>query len=607
MNKNLIYSLLALTLAGCSANDLSNKNEENGGIKVENIDSYVNFQVVSTPITRADAQYQNGSTAENAVTRVRFYFFNAEGQPAPVWENKGSGNNSYNSYLDWYPSESDVIQTSGNSVEKVYSVTLGLALPSILENSQPASVLAVLNPPSQVLALTGTTNINEGAATLTVAGPSLENLRTYISDFYTGMTTSGNFVMTNSVYVENGNIIDATIITESNYGATEEDAEQTPITIYVERILSRIDILLQLDETKNEKLTVGDNTYYKVGSYKVYDGTNDQEVPIYAELLGWNVTGVTTASRLVKKISSDWDDSSVLGTNLNGPWNSADYHRSFWAVNPEPDNFGYIWGDFNGTPSGNNYAANAKLFPTGDTPVSVYAQENANPYKIGNDQKIEADGPAYPTKVIIAAKLVDAQGQDMQLAEWNYYKYTLPQMKIRIAQTLSNLYKRSGDENSYTYSPILPNDFTFATAYDLKIEDNDEADYYVYPILTPDAEKLTWTLGEGTDASVLTPEAVNIYMRDAINHVMVWNNGLTYYYFDIQHLGAEDYPAYYGLVRNHVYRSTIKSITGLGTPVYDPTETIYPQDTESGDNIVTTDIKILQWRLVLQDYNLTWP
>ena len=89
----------------------------------------------------------------------------------------------------------------------------------------------------------------------------------------------------------------------------------------------------------------------------------------------------------------------------------------------------------------------------------------------------------------------------------------------------------------------------------------------------------------------------------------VWKNGYTYYYFDIRHLnGSEtgDVIGKYGVVRNHVYAANINSLAGLGTPVYNPGETIYPEHPTDDDTYIAAEIRILSWRIVNQNIDLEW-
>ena len=84
----------------------------------------------------------------------------------------------------------------------------------------------------------------------------------------------------------------------------------------------------------------------------------------------------------------------------------------------------------------------------------------------------------------------------------------------------------------------------------------------------------------------------------------MWTNGFTYYYFDIKHLGTS--VGEYGVVRNHVYKSVVDGLTGLGTPVYNPDEVIYPEKPGDEDTFLAAQIKILSWRIVNGQYKLDW-
>ncbi|WP_300851937.1 fimbria major subunit, partial [uncultured Bacteroides sp.] len=62
----------------------------------------------------------------------------------------------------------------------------------------------------------------------------------------------------------------------------------------------------------------------------------------------------------------------------------------------------------------------------------------------------------------------------------------------------------------------------------------------------------------------------------------------------------------YGVVRNHVYAANIHSLVGLGTPVYDPEEVIYPEKPGGDDTYIAAEIRILSWRIVNQNIDLEW-
>ena len=613
MKKFFLFPLLGLLLTACSTQDPTINN--GGDPADDSARAYLTLNLVSggSIASRAEGDvppggfdgYQDGEAEENAVEFVRFYFFTQNGDPAPVKKLTGT-QKGYFSYVDWYPSAGDVGGPEHNeTVEKVLNATLGITFPDGSE--LPALVLAVINPSAEVQALTP----YPAAGVQEPKNASLEELRAAIYDFKTDLTDN-NFVMSNSVYLENGQVVDAKVLESENFGDTPEEAADNAIVIYVERVLARLDFKLALT---GQEVTYGGETFtiYPTRPDETADSGNgtydvdDEAKEIYVRFLGWNITGTPTTSRLVKSISN-WD-ANLFGTGVL--WNTADYHRSFWAINPSADTegFEYLYGNF-GTGAagavgeGNEYPANSQPLPTGNEAVTIYLQENAA-------ADAAANGPEYATKVIIAAQLVDETGKPYEVAQWGYKKYTVYSLKKAFANRL-NLYRKvtNPETGSVTYTKIQPEDLEFVTWEDRYPEsesNEDTANYYVYAQLTSvAAEQYTWTLGNTQDAPVMTTAQVNDYIRDDLNHAMVWKGGLTYYYFDIRHLALEGNTGAVGIVRNHLYETTVKSLTGLGTPVFNPDQVIYPEMTEYDESIISATVKILQWRIVAEDYELTW-
>jgi hypothetical protein len=98
--------------------------------------------------------------------------------------------------------------------------------------------------------------------------------------------------------------------------------------------------------------------------------------------------------------------------------------------------------------------------------------------------------------------------------------------------------------------------------------------------------------------------ATNTYLA-TVEPALVYTNGQTYYYVDIEHLGTAG--AKYGVVRNHVYQIDIESIKGYGSPVYIGTSNIvtppdYPEEEES--SYVAARINVLSWKVVQQGVNI---
>ena len=612
MKKSAIFlSALALLATGCSSEEPGVNNPDEGQ---EPASSFITIRMMAsptTPLSRADSDnYENGTADENNVERVRFYFFDTDGNPFGVHKNTASS--TYDSYIDWYPTDSDIDKTGeagGNesvvpdqTVEKVLTATLGINLSS---TTKPAEVLAVINPTQDVLSLTNSLDADQK-----INGPSLGDIQKVVNDYLTDRNKKA-FLMSNSVYLEGQKVVYTTELKDepgnSNFANNPKDAAENPVIIYVERVLARLDLGLDSKFVEGG-VDVDGGKIYLAGKIEVNDSTSADnktytDAEIYVKLLGWNVTRTTSQSRLVKEINASWDD-KILGAGV--PWNTADYHRSFWAINPDPKtnpDFTFRYGTFGSNAdneSGNFNPAQAFGFPTeANKYTSTYLQENAAPF-----ENLASFQPNC-SQVIVAAQLVNKEGKPLTLAEWGYKKYTLTGLKNQLAKVLRNLYSVSSDNRVYT--PIKPDQITFQYADPLG-ESSTDRNYWVYAVLTPEAEGLTWQVGEGENGTKLTTvAAVNSYIRDQVNHVMIWNGGMTYYYFNIRHLGlAETNAGYNGVVRNHIYRSTINSISGLGVPVYDPDQIIIPETPAPDDFIISVDLRILQWRVVSQNYELKW-
>lgn len=566
--------------------------------------SYLSFTLVSAqPVgTKApgdlynDNTYEDGTPEENNVSRVRFFFFDKDGKAADV-RKSASTENGY-SWIDWYPSEAD---NKGNSdhdktVEKILTATLGL---SFTDENKPASVMAIINPTDGVLGL---------------GNASLAALQGVVSDFETGLQNN-NFVMSNSVYVadegkEGAKAVYATELVV--FYPTPEEAVAHPVLIYVERVLARVDFTVGMTDLGGNVYALTNSDDYAVNGREGDNGASTK--PIYVKLLGWNTTTTANMSRLVKEVYPDWTSQGLFGNPLLR-WNTENYSRSFWALNPDPETykFAYRFGNF-GSVDGYfdveaDYPANENKIPETGKWSTVYLQENASAYAAKN---AELTGPADASKVIIAAQLmekVDGEFKPLSLAMWEYKHYTLESLKTVFANRLDLYYE---DENATAgYTKIKPEDIDFKTWEQLKGGDvssdakTDDAEYYVYPVLSEIGKEKQWNKG-GEQGAKLDLKQAQDRMREMLNRAMVWNSGLTYYFFDIRHLGEKESVAETGIVRNHLYATTVTSIKGLGTPVYDPGQTIHPQVPEYDESFISAKVEILSWRVVSSSYEIEW-
>ncbi len=554
---------VGLAFVGCSNGEdfnPGNDNETNEDPKYLTVS--INTTGTMTRATTSDGEYEAGTGEENKVTSVRFYFLDENN--AVINVKKSTGENWVNYYdVDSPNSKGDDM----NNVEKILKATL--VIQSQKGDKLPSSIMAVLNPTAELK--------KEGSM-------GLAALNNFIKDF---STTTTNFLMSNSVYAKDGTKMEAVSVDNHLY-TTADAAEADPVIIHVERVLAKT------------RLTVGLTAVTLENGVKIYkttkSGTKETETfkgeDIYVKFLGWNVTATTNKSRLLKEINPAWKSDLFSNSIL---WNTADYCRSFWAVNPT--GIEYKYGNFT------NHAQDIKDFDAGtDENPKVnytYLQENAS-----DDSKNGTD-PTTPSQVIIAAQLVNEKGVAMEFAEYAGIRYTIDGLLNKYAE-LADLWtvNAAGDGRRQ----ITPNDielFTDADEHDNETQKETENRYKVYVKLKDEAT--IWYASE--DKTDNTPVKANERLK-SMGSAKVWKGGNTYYYFEIHHQNGEATAANakgkYGVVRNHVYAANIHSLVGLGTPVYDPEEVIYPEKPGGDDTYIAAEIRILSWRIVNQNIDLEW-
>jgi hypothetical protein len=145
----------------------------------------------------------------------------------------------------------------------------------------------------------------------------------------------------------------------------------------------------------------------------------------------------------------------------------------------------------------------------------------------------------------------------------------------------------------YIYNSITTNDLKTVVGSTLG-----EKEYEVYIQLKDDTK--TWYKRNGSDFAVITCADLNDELKRIICEALLYDDGQTYYFTDIKHLGDT-----YGVVRNHIYDININSITGLGTPVVSGDPVINtPEVPKDNATYVAAQINILSWRLITNDVNL---
>ena len=578
MNKVFMLSTLcaAALLTACSS-EAPEIDKGTSGVSGEPQFLTVNLVTNTTNGTRADepqpagAEYEAGEADENEVTKVRFYFFTSEGGPAYV----RNENNVKKNWLDW--NNLSVEGADMPNVEKILSATL--VIQTAKDDGIPSQLVAIINPTEEPN-----------------AERSLENIVTEKKNYQT-YKEKGKFVMSNSTYADDG-VKKFAVNVEGKLYKTSGEALNDPVQIYVERTVAKVRLNCSLTGVEGSDNIYTTSTADKPQTFTVYDEEgNETTKDICVKFLGWNTTAVADQSRLIKEINPSWA-ATLLGTG--GPWNWEGYKRSFWAVNA--DGVEYQYGAFKSTDKEDNIfvaQANTKF----DKTQWVYINENATPYNNDPEETKKGLDPTTKTKVIIGAQLVDKDGNPLEFAEYGSTRTTVDGLKNLFANNCGLYKKQTYQENEewkVRFIKITPADLTIKTATAIgAATPTKDGRYKSYVQIGNETE--VWYGSNAEDAEPLSLDDANKQLKD-LGSAKVWTNGYTYYYFDIKHLGGRN-----GVVRNHIYDANVTSLAGLGTPVYDPDEIIYPEHPQDDDDtFIAAQINILSWRIVKNDVSLEW-
>lgn len=579
----LLCGLLSLAMVACSDDEPNTGTDGPGG---ENENSFIALNIVnSNSSSRATETetFEYGTDAENAVKNARCYFFKEDGTAFTVTETGGLN------YSDFNPVGTK--QTDGSNVAVVCKGTVVMSFAKS-ETNLPKKMVVVLNIPK------GDTTFDTSMSLTELKDKVINYTEAQaLKDFITAKDLSDDgLLMTNSVYVKTtktseggaetstSEIMCEIPIDEDYIKPNIDQAEATPLTVYVERVAAK----MTLD--KKTGMTTGDINngmifpVYTSGKeseqLKINDGTSDKEV--YAKILGFCPTVLTDKSYILKKIDTSWDNTS-LGITTN--WNNAAYFRCYWATSATPTSY---------------------LNPFSFTELQTAG--TSTKYCLENTDRTDMTAPASDnrTKLLIAAQLMDGNGEGAQpipLAEWNGSRYLLPALKVKIASLISKeVYIKTG-ENAYStitedYIDFKPVDQTLS-----------KGRYAVTPLLKAktDGENpadITY-YKKGTEENTYTALSAEEVAQYNTNlgkaPTMIWNNGYCYYYVDNKHFGSSGSTGEYGVVRNHVYKTLITQVVGTGTPVYDPDLVIIPETPDEKYSYIAAEINILGWHIVSND------
>ncbi len=578
MKKYLFIALAALGFAACSEKfDETKSPSHNGEIE----ESYIAINLMAAdsdtraqdPDNEKDGGYEYGTPAERAVKSAYFFFFDENGNPFNVVSTSAPGGDKNHLPLDLQP-------MSNGTVENVSDISQAVLILNTYKGVHPKQVVAVLNwAPNP----TESYSLDRLHETLAAIGNNDEG-----------------YVMSNSVYMNGSNeMVDAVAISSDNIKTDADQAKSAPIDIYVERIAAKVSVTAKGGNDPIFKVTDNNSQFEPVGG---------SAKDVYMEILGWELFNDYKTTNLIKNIDTAWT-TDFLGLN----WNDSPYYRCYWATSqsePINDEFNMMYAKdsdpattYNGFPTAYGYSVGGY----------TYCGENTN-------------GEALRTKLIIKGQLKErisedpVQYQTLEIASWYGNEYAGEEaLKTAVVNSLKYtlLYLNA---DGTTYSSIGVDDIVCVKGEDIDDVNSEVKAYHVGFQLSTIAEKgeaKTWYLydpnGNHTPMAEVTDQAAmiaatNAHLAQYVEPALLYNDGQTYYIVDIEHLGADkNKPAYYGVVRNHVYEVDINSIKGYGSPVYDGQDfTVeqpeYPE--EYDDTYVAAKINVLAWKIVKQTVDI---
>lgn len=587
MLSSVLATALMMTVVSCSSSD--DITGGNGSGNAEGTTSYIAINLNSVgnaPTSRASydqggGKYDDGVADENKITTVRFYFYNADGTSYTLQSAGENGEKGSKNYIDY---NVDLGKDNGNQGITVSGATSAVLVLNGESNVAPAAMLTVVNPDVNPDMFTGTT------------ADRWSTMRTEMKGMKFNDATNG-FMMSNSTYEDGGKDLCTTQLTGKTFSSAA-DAKNSPVDVFVERVNAKV------------KTTVGGANFAKVTTDVVLDGVNfkdkyktkepvgelatiqsdgsTKKTSVYAYIDAWGLGDEDGQAMLYKQIDvQNWTD-ATLGFSATNPWSVAAYHRCFWGKSVA---FG---GTSTNSPVNHPYKdikaeLGTALYTLPNTPTS-YGEEYTDPMK------------SKFTKIMVAARLAytDEAG-NVHSAEICTYKgqkfLGKDNVKKVIARELRTYYKKNtGAGESYTQ--IEASDIDFSS----KVTSSSELKLQNYQVVA-DLKGLTQLyLKKGGNFEPVDVAKVRAEMQQA--PVDISNGGKTYYYTPIKHLGKENYPAEYGVVRNHSYQVEISSIKGFGTPVYNPDTEITPVLPSDDKTYLAAKISVLSWRVVSDKVDL---
>lgn len=588
----------AVAMVSCS-NDEPVKGDQQKPLDGDVAYMTVNIQDVNGKLSRAtspsDAPYDYGTGDETKVSTAKFMFFDKNGNymniQANKWEDGGLNQTTPDANIEHYGKNTIVLRGLKGT------------------DSYPAYMVVVLNDydfqPASTLAET--------------------------SKVITDIKNDKSFIMSSTSYFgdedtdavrHNDKYYYAVGLKSTDFALEPADGKSSQVDVYVERVAAKVTLINNAEGAT----TIGGYPAFPVnitvGGTGNDDPDNDDEIiegdnKVFVQILGWDLNCTPYESYICKQLNADWKTTAPF-TNWQKP---ADF-RSFWGQSVV---YGQEIGNGNVT-----YKDYASLNGTVGSPV--YTHEHTNTVENIKLSNKEAVNESKVTSVLVKAKVVDKDGNALDLAQMMGVWYTYDGLKnlalsntdaagklnYYIADGTTDVQKRDEFGNllweQYAEDVL---DADGVTVLHKKGEYKLDETGNKIPVMETlnsykqvDASFLTFVKKEGGKTAEINivasvPENTTLYQKnsdgtfteyadqeeaaaafiaavketvDSYHTMLAATDGATFYNIPIEHLNEDNKDikpyklaeANYGIVRNHSYVLTINKIGNMGHPVFVP-------------------------------------
>ena len=534
MNKLNYLSLAAIAtfgLASCSSDEPANgSNDQNVNgehymavtIRTAGMGGTKASEEGSPAVGNPEFEDAVGTEGDINADNIYFYFYDPEGNPFQLAAANVNGTVATNVVQ---PVSINKEENNGTEPTITGVLVLGKAVGTGYVGTTPAQMLCVANPTAANLETYANTPLSQVLA---------------VMSSNSDLPSCTNFVMTNSTYVENGEVKTAVDVADKFYSEPTA-AQADPATIYLERLTAKVRVTGLGDyepQYRNAQGTIVENFQWTV---------NNNPVNLQVTLDGWRLNNISTRSRAFKNVAADG--------NYFANWNDPTLHRCYWAIsnvsNPLENTTFNIY-DESAWGRGNFVSTN----PTNNI---AYVYENTQWPNCDLTDRVNNSATGIVVKGTVKMENADGVYQPVELVQWAGAYYTEDVLKQMIIDNYNvangtSLTSSAVEFVKYTDVANMPNRY--------------------YAQINNNGSTVNWDTNYG--------------------NLRRWIGGATSYYLNIEHHGG-----LMGVVRNHIYDYEFTGVVGLGVPGNDP-ENPEPED----ETFLAARVAVLNWHVISNKFVL---